>query len=94
MDEDDDCGTGVSIKRLNASRGDDEHGDCIAIIDERRFFLSCLGFSDVGDGAHNELDVDSSSHIPSGHQFFEVYRLVVAKLTSYGSRCKEYVGKI
>ena len=47
-DEEDDggSGAGVSLKRLSASRDDTIDGNCAA-----GFFLSSLGFSDVGDGA-------------------------------------------
>ena len=68
MDEEDDggSGTGVSLKRLSASRDDTIDGNSAAV-----FLLSSLGFSDVGDGAYYEPD-RNSSNIPSGHQYSQV----------------------
>ena len=40
-------GTGVSLKRLSASRDDTINGNSAAV-----FLLSSPGFSDVGDGAY------------------------------------------
>ena len=63
----DDGGTGEQLQRLNASLDDDNNGNFSPTIHPGIFFLSSIGFSDVGDGYRDEEpDHASSSHIPSG----------------------------
>jgi hypothetical protein len=68
MDENDDGGAGEQFQRLDASLDDDVNGSYSPVTyTERNFFLSSMGFSDVGDGYRDEgPDYASSSHIPSG----------------------------